>query len=389
MNPIKRHISNEILEMAKSYPIVTLTGPRQSGKTTLAKALFPQKIYVSLEDPDERAFAESDPRGFLARFADEAIIDEVQRFPPLLSYLQGIVDECSEKGLFILTGSHQWALHEAISQSLAGRSAILKLLPCSLGELFPAQKDFTVYEYLFHGMYPRIYADQINSTKFYRDYVATYVERDVRQMINIKDLNLFQNFLKLCAGRIGQLLNTKSLANDLGISHSTVMNWLSVLEASFVIYRLTPYFENFGKRLIKSPKLYFSDTGLARYLLDILDIRQLPRDPLRGHLFENFVVNECIKQRLNVGIMPNFYFYRDSNQNEVDLLYREGSKLVAIEIKSGQTFQSAFIKSLKGFQKITGERFSRGFLVYSGHQEQKIEDYQLLNFKHVERIFIP
>jgi len=380
----KRDIEDEIMEMAKSYPIVTLLGPRQSGKTTVLKMLFPNKPYVSMENPDERLLAEQDPRRFLDRFQTGAVIDEVQRVPFLLSYLQDIVDRRpKEKGLFILTGSHQLSLHEAISQSLAGRTALLTLFPLSLHEL----KGFSVNDYLFHGMYPRIHAEQIDSTKFYRDYIANYVERDVRQMINVKDLILFQKFLKLCAGRVGQLLNIQSLTNEVGVSHTTINNWLSILEASFIIFRLPPYFDNFGKRLIKMPKIYFTDTGLARYLLDILTIEQLERDPLRGNLFENFVIMECIKHQLNRGIEPRFYFYRDSNQNEVDCLYRKGSKIVAIEVKSAQTFSSHFLLGLSHFQKIAKEKFDKGFVVYTGSQEQDIGEYTLINFLNIAHVF--
>lgn len=383
---IRRDIEKEILEMYKSYPIVTLTGPRQSGKTTVLRMLFPNKPYVSMENPDERLLAENDPRRFFERFKEGAIIDEIQRTPFLLSYLQEIVDnQPKKKGLFILTGSHQLALQEGISQSLAGRTAILKLFPFSLHEL--KSIGFSIDEYLFHGMYPRIHAENIDSTKFYRDYVANYVERDVRQMINVKDLTVFQKFLKLCAGRIGQLLNVHSLSNDVGVSHATITNWLSILEASFIIFRLPPYFENFGKRVIKMPKFYFTDVGLARYLLDILTIEQLKRDPLRGHLFENFVIMECIKHQLNRGIEPHFYFYRDSNQNEVDCLFRAGSQIIAVEIKSAQTFTKSFLLGLRNFEKVAQKKFGKGFVIYTGTQEQRIGDYELLNFTNFDHVF--
>jgi predicted AAA+ superfamily ATPase len=383
MRDFARELTGEIINMAQSYPVVTLIGPRQSGKTTLVRQIFPHKPYVSLEDLDERSFAESDPRGFLKRFPEGVILDEIQRLPLLLSYIQGTVDQSDKKGVFILTGSHQLALHESISQSLAGRTAVLKLMPLDIAELSALNLSFSLNEYSWHGMYPRIYKDNIDSTKFYRDYVQTYVERDVRKMINIKDLALFQQFLKLCAGRIGQVLNSHSLSNELGISYHTVLSWLSILEASFLIFRLQPYFENFGKRIIKSPKLYFTDTGLASYLLDIHHVTQMERDPLRGSLAENFVVTEFIKNRLNQGFEPSFYYYRDSNQNEVDLLYKSGQFLFPIEIKSSQTFNSHFLKGLAYFKQLVGDRCPRGVLIYAGEQEQITTDFKVFNFKHV------
>lgn len=378
-----RELSQEIKDMATYYPVVTLIGPRQSGKTTLIKEIFPNKPYVSLEDMDERNFAEADPRGFLNRFPDGAILDEIQRLPLLLSYLQNIIDHTQQNGMFILTGSHQLALLESITQSLAGRTAILKLMPLDLAELTAANISFSLNDYIYHGMYPKIYKDHINPTKFYRDYVQTYVERDVRRMINIKDLSMFQHFLKLCAGRIGQILNSHSLSNELGISYHTIANWLSILEASFLIFRLQPYYENFGKRHIKSAKIFFTDTGLASYLLDIHSVNQLERDPLRGSLVENFIVGEFIKNRLNKGLEPSFYFYRDSNQNEVDLLYKVGHQLIPIEIKSSQTFHAQFLKGLNYFKSLAKDRCPKGLLIYAGEQEQEIQNVKVFNFKNI------
>jgi predicted AAA+ superfamily ATPase len=386
MKTLKRDMANEAQEMAKVYPVVTLIGPRQSGKTTLIKELFPDKPYVSLEDLDEKNLAENDPRGFLARFPDGAILDEIQRVPALLSFLQGVVDRAEKKGLFILTGSHQLALHESISQSLAGRTAILKLLPFDINEVTAITKTFSLDDYIYHGMYPRIYKDNINPTKFYRDYVQTYIERDVRQMIQIKDLTLFQKFLKLCAGRIGQVFNSHGLSNELGVAYHTVSNWLSILEASFIIFRLQPYFENFGKRMIKAPKIYFTDVGLASYLLDITSVQQIARDPLRGSLVENFIISECLKRRLNKGFEPSFYYYRDSNHNEVDLIFKSGQYLIPIEIKAAQTFHIQFLKGLEYFKKLAGDRCLHGYLVYAGEQEQRVNDFYIYNFKHLDEI---
>lgn len=378
---IPRDLKPELLALAKDYPVVTLLGPRQSGKTTLVREAFPHKPYVSLENLDEKSFADSDPKFFLERYSDGAVLDEIQRAPQLLSYIQGIVDEKKLKGQFILTGSHQIALHEAIAQSLAGRTAVLKLLPLSFNELRKADIDLSLDEYLLNGMYPRIYQDKLDPSKYYNSYVQTYLERDVRKIINIKNLSLFQKFIKICAGRVGQEFNSNSISNEVGISHHTVNEWLSVLEASFLIFRLQPYFENFGKRVIKSPKIYFTDVGLATYLLDIHTTSQLSRDPLRGFLVENLVVLDFIKNRLNHGFEPSFYFYRDSNQQEIDLIYKSGNKIIPIEIKASKTFMPDFIKNIDFFQKLVKDRAPIGFVVYGGEQQQRVMNTQVVNFR--------
>ena len=386
MNFLNRDIQQEMLDMAKAYPIVTVLGPRQSGKTTLVRHLFKHKPYVSLENPDDRSFAEQDPKAFLDSYPKGAILDEIQRLPLLLSYLQGIVDENPTKGLFILTGSHQHELHHSVSQSLAGRTALLTLLPFCLSELPVSLQHQELDYYLYQGLYPRIYHDHLNPTKFYRNYLQTYIERDIRQMINLKDLSMFQRFIKLCASRVGQLFNANNLCNELGVSSHTVNHWLSILEASFVIYRLPPYFENFGKRLIKSPKLYFTDVGLATYCLDIQSPAQLARDPLRGNLAENFMILEMIKQRINQGLEPNCYFYRDSNQHEVDLLVKNGQLLIPIEMKSSKTFHPEFLKGLYYFKTLVGDRVNKSFLIYSGEREQKIQDIHIKHFSNIRTI---
>lgn len=386
MNFLTREIQKEVLDMATSYPVVTVLGPRQSGKTTLVRHVFKHKPYVSLENPDDRSFAEEDPKAFLASYPEGAILDEIQRLPLLLSYIQGIVDDNPAKGLFILTGSHQHELHQSVNQSLAGRTALLTLLPLSMAELPAALQQQNLDYYLYHGLYPRVYHDTLNPTKFYRNYLQTYVERDVRQLIHLKDLSLFQRFIKLCASRIGQLFNASSLCNDLGVSSNTINHWLSILEASFIIYRLPPYFENFGKRLIKSPKLYFTDVGLATYCLDIHTPEQLARDPLRGQLTENLVILEIIKHQLNQGLSPNCYFYRDSNQHEVDLLIKTGHDLTPIEIKSSQTFHPNFLKGLHYFQNLLGERVKQSYLIYAGAREQRIKNIQVKHFSNVHTI---
>lgn len=377
---IIREISTELKDSAKNYPVVTVIGPRQSGKTTLVEEVFPGYTYFNLESLDTRALAKSDPRAFLKRCKNGAILDEIQRVPELLSFIQEIVDKDDRPGRFILTGSHQLELHQAITQSLAGRTAILKLLPLSLLELQKAGLQFSVDEYLLHGGLPRIYKGKLDPVKMYRNYLQTYVERDVRKLINIKNLDLFQKFLKLCASRVGQILNVHSLSNDLGVASQTINDWLSVLEASFIVFRLQPYFENFGKRLIKSPKIYFTDVGLATYLLDIENTIQIANNPLRGNLVENLVVLELFKARFNKGLDPHFYYYRDNTGNEIDVIYKFGNELIPIEIKAAQTFNEQFLKTLKFFQKLVKDRCQRGFLIYTGTQEQKIGDFSLINY---------
>lgn len=377
----KRALEEEVLELSRTYPIVSILGPRQSGKTTLVQALFPKKPYVNLEEPDSREFAQVDPKGFLASYENTgAIFDEIQRVPKLLSYIQVLVDKKQQKGFFILTGSHQLELHEAISQSLAGRTALVKLLSMSLYELNQAFINLSLEEYLLFGGFPRIFKDNINPTKAYSYYFQTYIERDVRQIINVKDLTQFQRFIKICAGRIGQILQYESLANDVGVSSHTIKSWLSILEASFIIFRLEPYFENFGKRLIKSPKLYFTDVGLLTYLLGIENINQLSRDPLRGNLIENLVLLELLKFRLNKGLEPKLYFFRDAYGHEVDAIFQKGFELVAFEIKSSQTFNKDFLKNLEFFKAIAKERFLNGFLIYTGTKEHQINSFQVLNY---------
>jgi len=378
----KREIEAELKALAKDYPVVTLTGPRQSGKTTIVQSTFPEKLYANLESPDTRALAIEDPRGFLEQFPEGAILDEIQRVPELLSYIQVLVDEKEIKGMFILTGSHQLELGAAVSQSLAGRTAILNLLPMTLFELKEAGVDLTIDEWLLKGGYPRIYKDQMDPTKAYRNYFQTYVERDLRQLIQVKDLMQFERFVHILAGRIGQILNMEDIGGEVGISSHTVKEWISILEASFILFRLPPYFENFGKRVIKSPKIYFNDVGLASYLLGIQNETQLSRDPLRGHLFENAVILELKKHRLNQGLDPHLFYYRDIQKNEVDILYKKGHELVPIEIKSSKTFHPEFTKKLKVFQEMAQERSPEAYLIYAGEMEQRIHNIHLLNFKN-------
>jgi len=378
----KRQIKKELQSLAKDYYVVTVTGPRQSGKTTLVKAAFPKKPYVNLESLDSQELALSDPNAFFSQFPNGAIIDEIQRAPKLLSYIQVIVDQKKMMGQFILTGSHQFELHQAITQSLAGRTALLTLLPMSLLELKKEKIQLSLDEQIFYGGYPRIYKDKLDPTKLYRNYFKTYVERDLRQIIQVKNLSQFQRFVRICAGRIGQIIKYDNIANEVGITSNTVKEWISLLEASYIVFRLEPYYENFGKRIIKASKLYFVDTGLASYLLNIGNVKQISRDPLRGHLVENLVVLELMKHRLNQGLDPNLYYFRDAHGHEVDLIYKSGSSLSPIEIKAAQTFTSSFLKGLKFFKEISKEKYLNGYVVYAGDKQQKISSFELLNYQN-------
>lgn len=382
----ERTIKSELEQLATEYPIVTITGPRQAGKTLLSKTTFPNKAYASLEDPEVRELAEIDPRQFLANYPDGAIFDEIQRVPSLLSYLQVITDEQKVMGQYILTGSHQLELQQAITQSLAGRTALLHLLPLSIAELKASNIELSLNQYLLSGLFPAIHARHMDASKYYSNYLKTYIEKDVRQLINIKELSLFQRVMRLMASRIGQLFNAESFANDLGVSGHTVKSWVSTLEASFLVFRLTPYFENFGKRIIKSPKFYFTDPGLACYLLSIENLDQVDRDPLRGALVENLVILELYKKRYNQGRDPNLYFYRDQHHNEVDVIYQSGNALIPIEIKSAATYHHRFTRMLTKFKSIAEERCQNGYVVYTGAQQQQIDWIELLNFKDTEQI---
>ena len=383
---IQREISAKTLQYAKQYPVVTITGPRQSGKTTLCKMLFPEKDYVSLENIDDRQFAENDPKGFLARFPKGAVIDEVQRVPDLLSYIQSIVDETQTEGFFILTGSQQFELLEKISQSLAGRTALVRLLPLTLAEAYSDAKDNIRLDHmLYTGFYPRIFDKKLNPGEAMQFYVNTYVERDLRLLINIKDLTKFEIFLKLCAGRTGQILNLSSLGNDCGANHATIKSWISVLEASYIVKLLRPFYKNFNKRLIKSPKLYFIDTGLASFLLNINDEKQMSTHPLRGALFENFVVSEFLKNRFNNGQTDNLFFFRDNTGNEVDLICDHGQKTDVIEVKSAQTIASDFFKGLRFFSKLSGD-IRNSIIIYGGGSSYVREGIQVIGWRDIGKI---
>ncbi|MFC1781771.1 ATP-binding protein [Planctomycetota bacterium] len=384
---IKRHLQSVLENSASLFPVLTLTGPRQSGKTTLAKATFTNARYISLEDPAHRNLALEDARGFLNQFGTEQVIlDEAQRTPDLFSYIQGIVDQNDLPGQYILTGSQNFLLLEKISQSLAGRCAIHHLLPFSHSELLgkkstepeniadmpqqpinPKDKiNDKVFNALWTGSYPRIHDKHIPPQQWLASYIQTYIERDVRSILNISDLETFTRFVRLCAGRTGQILNLQSLGNDCGIDSKTAKRWLSILETSFIIKRLRPYYKNFNKRLIKSPKLYFLDSGLLCYLLGINKPDELMVHSARGAIFESWVIAELYKSYYHAGKQPAMYYFRDSNDNEIDLILDHGSKVLPIEIKSSQTINTYFFKGLEYWRKLTGLADSPAVLIYGG-----------------------
>jgi len=384
---IQRHAHQTVLELAKGFPFVAITGPRQSGKTTLSRSAFPDKPYISLEDPDSREFADSDPRGFLAGYPDGAILDEVQRCPQLFSYLQTRADLDGRQGLFILTGSQQFGLFSGITQSLAGRVGMVQLLAFSSAELDQAGLlPASISDLLFQGMYPPLYDRPLSPGHWYPGYVATYVERDVRQMINIRDLSSFQRFLRLCAARTGQLLNLSSLANDCGITHNTAKSWISILEASYIIHLLTPHHSNFNKRIIKAPKLYFYDTGLVSWLIGIHEKSQLALHPLRGVLFETWVIGELLKKRFNQGLPSNLYFWRDSTGNEVDVLIDRGLTLDPLEIKSGQTVTTDYFTGLRKWTALAGDKAGQARLIYAGDDQQKRQDVDVIPWRKIAEV---
>lgn len=385
---IERAISQELKTLTREYPVVTLLGPRQAGKTTLAKVVLHDYAYSNLEDPETRAFAERDPRAYLKQFTGKTILDEIQRVPALLSYIQVEVDAHPQNGRFVLTGSHQLSLREAVSQSLAGRTAILHLLPLSIRELHQAGKSFADFSsYCFQGFLPGVYEKFQRPGPAYANYYQTYVERDVRKLIHLKDQSLFEKMLKLLAGRVGQLMDYSSLANDVGVDSKTIRNWISILEASFILFKLPPYFENFGKRVIKSPKYYFTEPGLLSFLLGIRKPEQIPRDPLVGAIFENLVMVEVLKTLYNAGRPADLYFFRDSKGNEVDLLCGSGRELTAAEIKSASTFSHDQLKGLHRFE-ILCPYVSQKILLYSGNAYDLSDHTAVRHFSEIHRLFL-
>lgn len=379
----KRTLEAKLKKAATEYPVVTLTGPRQSGKTTLVKTTFQKHDYISLEDPDQNTFALEDPRGFLAQSRGKTILDEVQRAPSLFSYIQTVVDNDGSPGKFILTGSQNFLLLNKISQSLAGRCAVLHLLPLSLSEL-EARKPFALsnigkeipktkkdvqrdlMELLFKGFYPRIHDRNLEPSDWLGNYYRTYIERDVREIINIGDMEPFGRFIRLCAGRNGQILNLTSLGNDCGVTHTTIKRWISILEASFLLILLRPHHKNFSKRLIKSPKIYFLDTGLICYLLRIRSSHDLYLHAQRGSIFESFIISEFIKNAMNRGVDPDIYFWRDSGGHEIDIIMDMGKELVPIEIKSGQTIVGDYFSGIDYWLDLAGNKNKASAIIYSG-----------------------
>ncbi len=395
---LPRTLEKKLRASAAGYPVVVLTGPRQSGKTMLAQAVFPGHRYLSLEDPDRRDFAKSDPRGFLAHAGHRAILDEVQRVPDLFSYIQTQVDERKEPGQYILTGSQQFLLMDKVSQSLAGRAALLRLLPLSLAEIerrepfplaqfgkrLPPSKGIPgrrLWETLFRGFYPRIHDQDLDAQDWLGNYFQTYIERDVRQILNVGDLESFGRFVRLCAGRHGQILNFSSLAMDAGVTHTTARRWLSVLEASFLVHLLRPYHRNFNKRVIKSPKLYFLDSGLLCYLLRIASPEDLEVHAARGAVFEGFVVAELLKKFANAGHPPDLSFWRDSQGHEVDVIVETSGPPVALEIKSGATVASDFIHGLRHWHGLPGNEKSPAALVYGGDESSARAEVQICSWR--------
>ena len=372
-----RFLTSQMQFFATKYPIVTVLGPRQSGKTTLVKKAFHHLPYVNLENIENRLLAKNDPNSFIAKYPNGAVFDEIQRVPELLSSIQVKVDEDERKGLFILTGSHQLDLDSAISQSLAGRTSILKLLPLSLLELRDNHLELSLEDVILHGGYPRIYKDNLPLHNAFSSYFQTYVERDVRSIINIKDVLVFEKFIKLLAARVGQIINYSSLAVDVGVSAVTIKQWISILEASYLIFRLPPYYENFGKRIIKSSKIYFLDTGLLCYLLCLENQEALLKDQFFGNIFENFTILELYKFFCNNAKDPRMYFFRDSVGNEVDILLQKGTTLTPIEIKSSKTFSTAFLSGLNYFYDQVSDKAKDGCIIYRGEAEQKIHPYHL------------
>jgi len=382
---IKRELSNKLIYYASIYPVVSITGPRQSGKTTLVKQTFSDYEYITLEDIDTRNIAINDPKTILETKAKGLVIDEIQRVPELFSYIQGIVDKTNKAGQFIITGSQNFLLMENISQTLAGRIAILKLLPFSIEELKNTDKfsgNFT--NAIYNGAYPRIYDKNILAKDFYPFYIQTYVERDVKLIKNINNHNAFINFIKICAGRTGQLLNISELANTCGITQITAKSWLSILEASYIIYFLQPYHKNYNKRIVKMPKLYFYDTGLASSILGIKSEKQLITHFLYGALFENFIINEFYKFLYNNSIDLNLYFWRNKNAKEIDLIIDNNNEVIPIEIKAGKTFNYDFLKNLNYWKKISNN--DNSFVIYGGDKTYKTKDTNIISWKNLTSI---
>lgn len=376
------------MRLASQYPVVTMTGPRQSGKTTLCQHAFPNHEYINLEALTTRDFANLDPLGFLKRITGGAVLDEIQRAPNLTSYIQGIVDQENKPGRFILTGSQQFEITQTVNQSLAGRTALLKLLPLSYHELYANTLPKNISDVLYGGFYPRIFDKHLNPSEALSFYLATYVERDIRTLMHIKELSTFERFLKICATQIGQLLNYTTIANDCGIDQKTVKSWLSVLEASYIIFQVQPHFQNFRKRLTKSSKLYFYDVGLASYLLNISNPEHLTSHPSKGLLFENFIVCEFLKNRFNNAKENNIYFFRDHAGNEVDMILDYGDSLYSVEIKSSETIHSDFFKGLNFYHHFAKNKNTKRFVIYAGKESYETQGIKIYSYYDLEKLFL-
>ncbi|MFZ7133672.1 MAG: ATP-binding protein [Eubacteriales bacterium] len=383
---IDREIEKEIKLLKKEFPIIAILGPRQSGKTTLSKKAFPNYEYISLEDIDHREFAQNDPRGFLSRYSSEIIFDEIQRVPELMSYLQTYADNQKANGKIIITGSHNFLLMEQISQSLAGRVGITKLLPFSFNEI--KSKSTKLNDLLYTGMFPRIYDQDIRPETFYKNYIATYVEKDIRQIKRVTNLDNFIKFIRILAGRTGQELNLSAVSEECGISHNTVKEWVSVLEASFLIYRIPPYHRNYNKRIVKNPKVYFTDTGLVCSLLGIRNKADIDYHFLKGNIFETFVVTEFIKYNFNFGEKLHYYFWRDNHQKELDLIIDIGNKHFGVEIKSSETIHEKYFDGLKYWTKLSKSSPSNMFLIYGGEQNAVRNDMNVVSWQSIDNKII-
>ncbi len=382
---IRRVIEAYLDKISKYYPVITVVGPRQSGKTTLVKAYFKEAAYVNLEVTSDRRLAESDPEGFLRKYPAPLIIDEVQRVPELLSNIQVLVDENPRKASYILTGSHQPLLRQGISQSLAGRTGIVHLLPLSIAELSASGRTFERDEYILNGFMPRIYNEEIPPEVLYRDYFQTYVERDVNQILRVTDRSKFELFVRLLAGRVGQLLNLQSMAGEIGVTSTTLASWLSVLEASYLVFRLPCHYRNYGKRLLKTPKIYFTDVGLAASLLGIHTVEQISRDPLLGGLFENLVVIEALKAQMNRGEAPELYYWRDKHGLEVDLIVPKGRQIQPVEIKSAYTYHANLADNIEKFRVLGNDSVSPS-VVYAGDSIPSAKGVVFRNFREVSEL---
>ena len=380
---LHRSIEDVIIEASNYFSVISVTGPRQSGKSTLLKYLFPAMPKYSMKDVNVRQFAENDPVAFLRQHPHGMFIDEIQKAPQLLEYIQGIVDD-NPDCQFLLTGSSNFELLQGLCESLPGRAGVFELLPMTYQETESTMSELPLDEFLYNGLYPAICAKKNKAKLFYPSYVKTYLERDVRDLLKIKDQLQFMRFMKLCAARIGSIFNASELAPQVGVDSKTITHWLSVLQASYLVTLLPPYFENISKRLVKSPKLYFNDPGLACFLLDIESPRQLERDKMRGAIFENYVVMEVIKHRYNRGLFDGVYFYRDSNQNEVDILLKQEGEITAIEVKSSMTYHPSFEKHISKLSEWIKTPVSKKLIVYSGDFENTAGDINLINYRHLQ-----